>query len=128
MRSKTGLARIRRSRFGQLPNAASRADTDKVLAFLEKEPDLFARAQIGDKGAVNVEMRRTCDCCQTLVAGYHDERESFLRMGKFGRANPICRNRFRGRTRYRRRAAGDNQNCDTNGPIESHGARLSIAV
>ena len=53
-------------------NAAIRADADKVLAFLEKEPDLFARAQIGDKGAVNVEMCHTCQYCQALIAGHHD--------------------------------------------------------
>ena len=71
------------------PNAASRADTDEVLAFLEKEPDLFARAQVGDEGTVHVQMRRTCEHCQTPVAGDYDQRVSFRRMGKFGRVNPI---------------------------------------
>jgi hypothetical protein len=77
-------------------DAASRAHADEVLAFLEEEPDLLARAQVGDQGAVNVQMRRTCNCRQAFVSRYHHERESFVCTGKFGRTNPIRRDRFRG--------------------------------
>ena len=94
---------------------------------VEKQPDLFARSQVGDQDAVNVEMRRTCNYREALVARYHDKRLSFLCMGKFGRSNSIHRDRFRGRARHRRRAAGDSPNRDTEEPAESHGARLSIA-
>jgi hypothetical protein len=105
-------------------DAASRAHADEVLAFLEEEPDLLARAQVGDQGAVNVEMRRTCNCRQAFVSRYHHERESFVCTGKFGRANPVHRDRFRGRARHWRRAAGDHPKRDTQEPPEPHGVRL----
>ena len=99
----------------------------RCSAFLEKSLICSLGAQIGDKGAVNVEMRRTSQYCQARIAGHHDERQAFQWMGKFGRANPTRRNRFRGRARHRRRAAGDNQNRDTDEPTEYHEERLSVA-